>query len=148
LELLLRLLKELGAKPLILSMPLNGPALVNGGVSGSSLQMYAQRLRGVAAKYDVPVEAFEKHVGDPSFLNDQHDHMSERGWMFYNRALDAFFHGEDLTKLTEPPPAEPEWSKPAALASPASVEKRAEAANLEEKKPTIPPSPAPAKPLP
>lgn len=99
LELLLRTLQELHLKPLLLTMPYNGRFLESfEGVARPALDVYPRRLHALAAKYGAEVEAFEDHVEDESFLVDPHDHLSKKGWMYYNQALDRFYHA---------PPAQP-----------------------------------------
>ena len=39
---------------------------------------------------------FRDHENDPAFLVDFLDHLSAEGWLYYNKALDDFFH-ERLT---------------------------------------------------
>ncbi len=91
-ELLLRSLRESGAEPLLISMPLNGPWLDRTGVSRAARALYLNRLHLVASHYHFPLKDFAAHEGDPRFLADHHDHLSIEGWMYYNRALDDFFH--------------------------------------------------------
>jgi D-alanine transfer protein len=93
LELLLRTLEELHFQPLLLTMPYNGDFLENyEGIARSALEVYPRRMRALAARYGASVEAFEGHVEDESFLVDPHDHLSKKGWMYYNQALDRFYH--------------------------------------------------------
>ncbi len=92
-ELLLRTLRESGAEPLLLSMPLNGQWFDRIGVSRAARAEYLRRLRALAQSYHVPLRDFEEHEQDPLFLADHHDHLTIEGWMHYNRALDDFFHG-------------------------------------------------------
>ena len=96
LELLLRGLRDLGAKPLLLSMPINGPYYDRIGVSFAARAAYYERLRAVAEKYAMPLIDFRTHEEDRDFLVDYHDHLSAEGWMYYNAALDAFFHNRPL----------------------------------------------------
>ncbi|MEA3209556.1 MAG: D-alanine transfer protein [Chthoniobacter sp.] len=92
-ELLLRTLRETGAQPLLLSMPLNGPWYDRIGVSRAARAQYLVRLRELAHRYAIPLRDFEEHEEDPRFLADHHDHLSIEGWMYYNRTLDDFYHG-------------------------------------------------------
>jgi D-alanine transfer protein len=92
LELLLRVLRELGVEPLILSMPPNGSYYEHLGVTPAGLAEYSERLHAIARRYQVPLETFDDHVEDSSFLADHHDHMSVKGWMYFNYVLDAFYH--------------------------------------------------------
>ena len=89
LELLFRILTELKAEPLILSMPIDVDAAK--GVSESTREVYYERMRELADRYHFPLTEFEQHDADPSFLIAHREHPTPRGWMVYNRALDDFF---------------------------------------------------------
>lgn len=91
-ELVLRLLKETGARPLILSMPLHADVLEAQGVSGEARLEYGNRLRELVKKYNAPLVYFSDHESDPVFFVDQHDHIGSKGWWYYNRVLDDFYH--------------------------------------------------------
>ena len=95
LDLCLRGLHELGVRTLVLCMPPNGTYFERGGVSKESLDLFAAQIRTIARRSGALVEAFEDHDEDLNFLVDHHDHMSAKGWMYYNRSLDDFFHTDD-----------------------------------------------------
>lgn len=97
-ELLMRTLRELGARPLLLSMPLEDIRLEVYGISGDAREEYHRRLNALAAKYQMPLISFRDHEQEPGFLVDFLDHLSGQGWLYYNKALDDFFH-ERLTGL-------------------------------------------------
>ena len=90
LDLLFRTLTELRARPLILSMPID--AYVAPGVSRSAHEVYYDRMRELARRYHFPLVEFEDHDADPTFLIARREHPTPKGWMYYNRALDNFFH--------------------------------------------------------
>ena len=90
LELLFRTLIELRVRPLILSMPID--AYAARGVSRSAREVYYDRLRDLARRYHLPLIEFEDHDADPTFLIAHREHPTPKGWMYYNRALDSFFH--------------------------------------------------------
>ena len=90
LELLFRTLAELKAEPLILSMPID--AYAARGVSRSTRELYYDRMRELAERYHFPVIEFEQHDADPGFLIAHREHPTPKGWMYYDRALDDFFH--------------------------------------------------------
>lgn len=90
LELLFRMLTELRARPLILSMPIDD--YVAPGVSRSAHEVYYDRMRELARRYHFPLVEFEDHDADPTFLIARREHPTPKGWMYYNRALDNFFH--------------------------------------------------------
>jgi D-alanine transfer protein len=92
LELLLRTLTELRAKPLILSMPIDGTLYDARGVSRSARQVYYDRMSELAQRYHFPLLQFEDHDADPAFLIAHREHPTPKGWMYYDRALDDFFH--------------------------------------------------------
>jgi D-alanine transfer protein len=96
LELLLRTLAKIGAQPLLISMPMDGQFYDQEGVSPLAREAYYKRLRMLAQQYHVALVEFEKHDEDPGFLDDQHTHLTGKGWTFYDRALDDFFHGRPV----------------------------------------------------
>jgi D-alanine transfer protein len=53
---------------------------------------YLQRLDALAAQYHAPLDDFRDHQNDPGFLVDFLDHLSPDGWLYYNKALDDFYH--------------------------------------------------------
>jgi len=92
LDLLLSGLDRLGARPLILSMPLHGAYFDYLGVSRAARREFYARLEGLAAAHGTPLLDFAEHDEDRTFLVDEMDHLGPRGWVFFNRAIDAFFH--------------------------------------------------------
>jgi D-alanine transfer protein len=93
LELLLRTLASLHARPLLLSMPIAGDLYDRKRVSRSARENYYARLRAVVERYHFALVEFEGHDEDPAFLYRHQSHLTAKGWIYYNRALDDFFHG-------------------------------------------------------
>jgi D-alanine transfer protein len=93
LELLLRTLAEVHARPLLLSMPVAGQLYDQTGVSRSTRELYYTKLRAMVQRYNFELIEFKEHDEDPAFLYRQASHLAAKGWIFYNRALDDFFHG-------------------------------------------------------
>jgi D-alanine transfer protein len=91
-ELLLRTLKEMEARPLLLSMPLHGNFLESTGVSAAARQSYGDRLKALVARYGMPLVYFQQYENDPSFFADNADHPSDRGWVLFDKVLDDFYH--------------------------------------------------------
>jgi D-alanine transfer protein len=91
-ELLLRGLKELGARPLLLSIPIDGRYFDRFGVGRVFRDLYYKRIRGLAQAHDVPLIAFEEHDLDEDFLVGHHDHLTDKGWLYFDKALNDFFH--------------------------------------------------------
>ncbi len=93
LDLVLRVLQETGAQPLILSPPLNGPIWNAKGVSRWVRKQYYVKLENAVSPYGFPVVDFANHDADGYFTIDQWSHMSREGWVYVDMTLDAFFHG-------------------------------------------------------
>jgi len=93
LELLLRSLARVHAQPLILSMPIGGDFYDHAGVSRSAREDYYAKLRALVQRYHFAVIEFEEHDKDPGFLIRHQSHLTAKGWVYYDRALDDFFHG-------------------------------------------------------
>lgn len=93
LELLLRSLTAVHARPMILSMPIGGNFYDHAGVSRAAREEYYVKLRTLVQKYHFPVVDFEDHDEDPGFLIRHQSHLTAKGWVYYDRALDDFFHG-------------------------------------------------------
>jgi D-alanine transfer protein len=89
LELLLRILTEIHAKPLLISTPMYGRFFEKSGVSPLALKYYHTRIRAVAQRYNFELVDFPEHDEDVDFLNP---HLTGKGWIFYDRVLDDFFH--------------------------------------------------------
>jgi len=92
LELLLRTLARVHARPLLLSMPIAGEFYDHAGVSRSAREDYYTKLRALVQRYHFALVEFKAHDEDPAFLLRHQSHLTAKGWMFYNRALDDFFN--------------------------------------------------------
>jgi D-alanine transfer protein len=93
LDLLLRCLATVHARPLILSMPLGGDFYDHAGVSRSARDEFYRKLPALVERYHFPVIEFQDHDEDPAFLIRHQSHLTAKGWAYYDRALDDFFHG-------------------------------------------------------
>ena len=92
LELLLRTLRELGAKPLLLAMPVENLRLDAYGVSSEARTAYRERLHQLTSRYDVRLVDFQEHELHDTFMGDFSDHLSPEGWLYYSKTLDDFYH--------------------------------------------------------
>ncbi len=91
LDLLLQELDELGANPMILSMPWPGTFMDYVGVSATARQVYYDRLEETVKPYGIPVVDFREYDVDPYFLIDPNGHLSSKGWLVYAQTIDAFY---------------------------------------------------------
>jgi D-alanine transfer protein len=92
LELLLRGLTELGARPLLMSMPIHGGWYDRCGITYAARRAYYEKLRGIGARYHAPVVDFADHDADRSFCHDTMGHLAPAGLVYYNQVFDGFFH--------------------------------------------------------
>lgn len=92
LELLLRTLRELGAKPLIISIPINATSFGFMGVTPAQREYYHARLRNEVRDFGYPLATFERDETNPNFFGDSMGHPSALGWMTFNRTIDQFYH--------------------------------------------------------
>jgi len=93
LELLLRTLARVHASPLLFTMPIAGDLYDRKGVSRSAREDYYVKLRALVQRYRFRLVEFEGHDEDPAFLYRHQSHLTAKGWIYYDRALDDFFHG-------------------------------------------------------
>jgi D-alanine transfer protein len=91
-EQLLRVLRELDAQALILSMPFYAPYMAHQGVSPAAYRQYYTRVQALADQYGVRTVIFDDHESDRFFFHDLWSHLSPRGWVYFDQALDAFYH--------------------------------------------------------
>lgn len=92
-DLLLRCLATVHARPVILSMPLAGDFYDHAGVSRSARDEFYRKLPALVKQYHFPVVEFQDHDEDPAFLIKHQSHLTAKGWVYYDQALDDFFHG-------------------------------------------------------
>ena len=93
LKILLSVLQELGAKPLILSRPMNVHLWEALGVSEQAQNTFYTKLHDVTAPYNVQVVDYREYGTDIYFSIDQAAHTSREGWVYVDQTLDDFFHG-------------------------------------------------------
>jgi D-alanine transfer protein len=92
LEPMLRILQELRAQAMILSMPLHGSWWDYARVSPAARRQYYVRVRELGARYGVRTVVLDDLESDHYFFRDLGSHPSAIGWVHYDRAIDAFYH--------------------------------------------------------
>ena len=92
LELLFRALTELRCRVLVLSMPFDGTFYDANGISRPNRQFYYDQMRELAVRYQIELNQFEDRDSDSSFQVPHHEHPTATGWLYYDHALDDFFH--------------------------------------------------------
>jgi len=93
-KILLIVLQQLGAKPLILSRPLNVPLWEVMGVTEDTQDIFYDKLHSVADPFKMPLIDFRQYDHDMYFSIDQGSHTSRDGWVYVNQILDAYYHGQ------------------------------------------------------
>jgi poly-D-alanine transfer protein DltD len=99
LRLALRVLQELKAQPLVWSLPLPGAYDNYTPVSVVARGSYYDRYEHIVERARVPWLDFRDHEEDPYFVTDPGSHLSARGWVFADRALDMFWHGRSTAEI-------------------------------------------------
>jgi poly-D-alanine transfer protein DltD len=102
LDVLLRALRELGAEPLVMIVPPNGTYLDYTGVTARARARVHEKALTLARAHAVPLVDFAEYGNDKLFFSDV-THLSSRGWIYYSRVLDAFYHGQRGEALTSAP---------------------------------------------
>jgi D-alanine transfer protein len=92
-DILLRVLTDMGARPLILSRPANAVYWDAMGVSPTVCQAYYDQLHRCVERYGIPVVDFQAYGEDKYFSVDAASHPSRVGWVVVDKALDDFYHG-------------------------------------------------------
>jgi len=121
LQLELEALRQLGAQPFVSSVPMPGIYDDETTISQEARQGYYARFMQVTQQAGVPAVDYQSHDEDRFFLNDTGAHFTPRGWIFANRALDLFWHGQSNIAIHQALDVLNQQSPPASLPSPATV---------------------------
>lgn len=92
-------LRELGAQPFVWTMPLPGVYDDYTPISATARRAYYDRWERELPKLGVPWLDFRCADEDIFFMTDTGAHFSPRGWIFADRALDMFWHGESNDEI-------------------------------------------------
>ncbi len=128
-RLVLGILRAAHARPLVWTMPLPGAFFNYTAVSAPARLTYYERYGRASERAGIPWLDFRAHDEDRYFVTDPASHLSARGWVFADRALDVFWHTgsvEDIraalaTLAREVPAPEPPRELADAAARPAGV---------------------------
>ncbi len=92
LELLLETLRAVGARPLVLNTPIKGVFWEFTGVSAAARARFYQHFDSVTAPFGFPTRGFAEYDSDPNFLMEFGSHLSQKGWLVYDKTIDGFYH--------------------------------------------------------
>ncbi len=96
-QMVLDLLKESGAQPLFISVPVNGRWYDYTGFPKKGRTTYYQRIKKQIEAEGFPVADFSSHEYDPYFMKDT-IHIGWKGWVYTDKAIKDFYDG-NLKKL-------------------------------------------------
>ncbi|HLY38454.1 MAG TPA: D-alanyl-lipoteichoic acid biosynthesis protein DltD [Candidatus Binatia bacterium] len=99
LELELRVLREVGALPIVIVPPLAGVWEDYTQLSAPERDKFYDHFDRVVEQSKVPWIDLRAYDEDGYFVTDPGAHYSSRGWIFVDRALDMFWHGESIDSI-------------------------------------------------
>lgn len=99
LELELRVLREVGALPIVISPPLDGTWYDYTPLSVAERAKFYDHFDRVLEQAKVPWIDLRAYDEAGYFVTDPGAHYSPRGWIFVDRALDGFWHGESIESI-------------------------------------------------
>jgi D-alanyl-lipoteichoic acid biosynthesis protein DltD len=93
LDITFQVLQQLGAKPIVMSSPMNVSLWETIGVSENAQNTYYTLLRSKVTPYNFPL-IDSKQYGDIRYFSmDLASHASRKGWVYVDQTLDEIFHG-------------------------------------------------------
>ena len=96
LRLALGVLHAVGARPLVWTLPLPGPFDDYTALSAPARRTYYEHFARAGETAGVPWLDFRAYDEDRYFVSDPGSHLSARGWVFADRALDLFWHAGSI----------------------------------------------------
>lgn len=93
LNITLRAVRELGAKALVMSIPMNVPLWETIGVSENAQNTYYTILHSVVAPYNLPIVDMQQYGDLQYFSMDLASHASRKGWIYVDQTFDDIYHG-------------------------------------------------------
>jgi D-alanine transfer protein len=99
-QLVLDLLKQSGAKPLFISIPVNGKWYDYTGFPKQGRTAYYTRIKQQIENEGFQVADFSGHEYDPYFMKDT-IHIGWKGWVYTDRAIQDFYNSDANKTLVE-----------------------------------------------
>ncbi|MDM5153996.1 D-alanyl-lipoteichoic acid biosynthesis protein DltD [Bacillus sp. DX1.1] len=90
LQIVLDLLKQTGAKPLFISVPVKGPWYDYAGFPKERRELYYKKVHEQIKQAGYPIADFSNHEYDKYFLKD-HMHLGWKGWVYIDEAVQKFY---------------------------------------------------------
>ncbi|MGG1674446.1 D-alanyl-lipoteichoic acid biosynthesis protein DltD [Neobacillus sp. NRS-1170] len=95
-QLVLDLLKESGAKPLFVSVPVNGKWYDYTGFPLEGRQSYYTRIKKQIESEGFQIADFSNHEYDPYFMKDT-IHIGWKGWVYTDKVIKDFYNGKNVS---------------------------------------------------
>ena len=92
LELLTEVLRDLKIRAMFISQPFNGNFYDQSGTTPVGRRAYYEKLAQVIGPSGDALRDYSEHEEDRFFFNDS-GHPSAKAWIYYDQALDQFYHG-------------------------------------------------------
>lgn len=89
-QLMLDMLKDAGAKPLFVSIPVNGKWYDYGGFPKERREAYYKKMRQTLEASGFPYVDYSDHEYDPYFIKDT-IHIAWKGWVYFDRDMTKFW---------------------------------------------------------
>ena len=94
LDLLLRTIRQIGARALVVAQPFNGSVYDACRIDAPARRQYYERVHAMAESHGASAGDFSAFEGDRSFFSDL-VHPSAKAWIYYDQLLDRFYHGQN-----------------------------------------------------
>ena len=92
LALLTEVLRDLKIRAMFISQPFNGNFYDMSGTTPEGRRVYYEKLAQVVGPSGYTLRDYSAHEEDRFFFNDS-GHPSAKAWIYYDQALDQFYHG-------------------------------------------------------
>lgn len=92
-NLVIDVLKDAGAKPLFISIPMNGKWYDYAGYSKEKRQAYYQKVRTIIKDANYPLIDYTSHEYDPHFLTDT-IHIGWKGWVYLDHDMERYWNAK------------------------------------------------------
>ncbi|MGG0657289.1 D-alanyl-lipoteichoic acid biosynthesis protein DltD [Rummeliibacillus pycnus] len=89
-QLVIDVLKDAGAKPIFVSIPMNGKWYDYAGYPKEKRQAYYQKIRTIIKDSNYPLIDYSSHEYDPHFITDT-IHIGWKGWVYLDRDMDRYW---------------------------------------------------------
>ncbi|MFF2450782.1 D-alanyl-lipoteichoic acid biosynthesis protein DltD [Neobacillus sp. NPDC058068] len=97
-QLVLDLLKESGAHPLFISVPVNGKWYDYTGFPKEGRTSYYKRIKKQIESEGFQIADFSDHEYDPYFMKDT-IHIGWKGWVYTDKAIKEFYEGKEISTI-------------------------------------------------